>query len=173
MLLRLQSLVEHLQRDRKGSPKSRICYSWQNTGACPNQSTCKYEHPPEGKGVKPIVKNLIATEASDPSSAASAVAVSAQSPAFVTGGAVTANVFDPLSLAKTAQCGADADQESKKPDGWLRSSKHGAWIRVHHNPRQCLFTPINVRDGPPRESLSSMRLSVIRYITDPTNGPIT
>ena len=31
---------------------------------------------------------------------------------------------------------------------------------------------MNVRDGPPRESLSSMRLSVIRYIADPTKAPI-
>ena len=109
---------------------------------------------------------------SDEPSAISAVAVVKQTTAFVSGGAVTAKIFDPLSVAKTAQCDADDCGESKKPDGWLRSSKHGAWIRIHHSPRQFLFTPINVRDGPPHDSLSLTRLSVIRYITDPTKGKL-
>ena len=109
---------------------------------------------------------------SEEPSATSAVAVVKQTTAFVSGGAVTAKIFDPLAVAKTAQCDADDCRESKKPDGWLRSSKHGAWIRLHHRPRQCLFTPLNVRSGPPHESLSSTRLSVIRYITDPTKGEV-
>jgi hypothetical protein len=159
-------------KGQKGSPKSKICYSWQNTGTCPNQSACKYEHPPEGKGVKPIVKSLIAAETSEDLSATSAVAVVKQATAFMSGGAVTARIFDPLAIAKPAMCDAEEGRAPKNPDGWLRSSKHGAWIRIHHKPGQFLFTPMNVSNGPPKESLSSTRLSVIRYITDPTIGEI-
>jgi hypothetical protein len=91
--------------------------------------------------VKPTVTNLVAAEMSDEPSATSVVAVVKQTTAFVSGGAVTAKIFDPLAVAKTAQCDADDCREPKKPDGWLRSSKHGAWIRLHHRPRQFLFTP--------------------------------
>jgi hypothetical protein len=122
--------------------------------------------------VKPVVTNLVVVESVDPATVISVVAVDSRPIAVLVGGVVTASPFDPLALANAAHLQQD-DQDSKKPDGWLRSSKHNAWVRVHRNPRQCLFTPICTRSGPPRDSLSSVRVSIVRFVSDPLKGTVT
>jgi hypothetical protein len=122
--------------------------------------------------VKPVVKNLVVVESVDPATVISVVAVDSRPLAALVGGVVTASSFDPLALTNADLLQQD-DQGSKKPDGWLRSSKYSAWVRVHRNPRQCLFTPTCTRSGPPPESLSFVRLSIVRFVSNPIRGPVS
>ena len=122
--------------------------------------------------MKPVVKNLVVVESIDPATVISAVAVDSRPCAALAGAVVTASSFDPLALTDADLLQQD-DQGSKKPDGWLRSSTYNAWVRVHRNPRQCLFTPTCTRSGPPPDSLSSVRVSIVRFVSDPLKGTVT
>ena len=76
--------------------------------------------------MKRVVKNLVVAESIDPTTVMSAVAVDSRPCATSVGGVVTASPFDPLAF-NDADLLQHNDQGSKKPDGWLRSSKYSAW----------------------------------------------
>ena len=105
--------------------------------------------------MKPVVKNLVVVESIEAAAVMSVVAVDSRLFATLAGGVVTASPFDPLAF-NDADLLQHNDQGSKKPDGWLRSPKHSAWVRVHRNPRQCLFTPLSTSSGPTPESLCTI-----------------
>lgn len=72
----------------------------------------------------------------------------------------------PKSSSSPGPLGASSPSTTKpvdrSTDHWIETTTH--WIRIHVQPRQDLFTPTRTRDGPPLESLSTMRITKATHV---------